>query len=140
MNITSTVTYLGDLRTKCIHVQSSSEVVTDAPKDNNGKGERFSPTDLVATALASCMITVMGIKANSSSIDFKQVTAQVTKTMASHPRRISKILVDFQIGEIWNEKEKKIMENTALTCPVAKSLSSDVEQEIRFNYTNESTF
>ena len=135
MSITSSVTYIGSLRTNCIHIQSNSEVVTDAPKDNNGKGERFSPTDLVATSLASCMITVMGIKANESAMVFDQVSAKITKIMASNPRRISKIIVRFTVADKWNEKERKIMENTARTCPVAKSLSAEVEQEISFNYT-----
>ena len=134
MSITSSIEYLGNLRTNCIHIQSNSEVVTDAPKDNNGKGERFSPTDLVATSLASCMITVMGIKANDSSISFKLVSAHVTKAMASNPRRISRITVNFSVGDSWNKKERKIMENTARTCPVAKSLSSEVFQEISFIY------
>ncbi|MBT8326692.1 MAG: OsmC family protein [Bacteroidia bacterium] len=135
MSITSRVEYIGNLRTKCIHIQSNSEVVTDAPKDNNGKGERFSPTDLVATSLASCMITVMGIKANNASISFKLVSAEVTKVMASNPRRICKIMVSFSIGDNWNKKERMIMEKTARTCPVAKSLSSEVLQKIDFSYT-----
>jgi putative redox protein len=132
--MTSTVNYLGDLRTDCTHVASDSVIQTDAPKDNNGKGELFSPTDLVATALASCMITVMGIKAAQSNISFIQVKAQVTKIMAADPRRISGVQINIEVGDSWSEKDKKIMENTAKTCPVAKSLHPDLRQEISFYY------
>lgn len=132
--MTSTVNYLGDLRTDCTHVASDSVIQTDAPKDNNGKGELFSPTDLVATALASCMITVMGIKAAQSNISFIQVKAQVTKIMAADPRRISGVQINIEVGDSWSEKDKKIMENTAKTCPVAKSLHPDLRQEINFYY------
>ena len=139
MGITSTSEYQGNLRTKCVHIQSGSIVETDAPKDNNGKGELFSPTDLVATALASCMLTVMGIKARESDISFVKISTEITKVMASNPRRISEIIVAFSIGELWNKKEKMIMENTARNCPVAKSLSPELGQKLSFNYTAEST-
>ncbi|HBN03131.1 MAG TPA: osmotically inducible protein OsmC [Bacteroidetes bacterium] len=132
--MTSTVTYQTNLRTECTHIASKSTIHTDAPIDNKGKGELFSPTDIVATALASCMITVMGIKAEQSNIHFTQVNATVTKLMASDPRRISTIEIEIEVGDRWSEKEQKIMENTAKTCPVAQSLHPDIKQEIAFIY------
>ncbi|NQY05764.1 MAG: OsmC family protein, partial [Flavobacteriaceae bacterium] len=94
---TSSVTYQGHLRTSCIHLKSGNEIITDAPTDNNGKGEAFSPTDTIATGLASCMLTIMGIKANTMDVDLTGAKAEVTKTMASEPRRISKIEVNFNM-------------------------------------------
>ncbi len=137
MEITSTVKYLGDLSTECTHLKSNSVIVTDAPTDNNGKGLKFSPTDTVATGLVSCMITVMGIKARESEIKFNDIRAEVTKMMGSNPRRISEIRVKILIEESWSSREKTIMENTAKTCPVAKSLHPDVVQKIEFIYTKE---
>lgn len=133
--MTSKVVYKGNLRTQCIHLQSGSEINTDAPTDNNGKGELFSPTDTVATGLASCMITVMGIKAEQSDIAFNNISADVLKVMKSNPRQIGEIHITFHIQESWNDKEKAIMERTAFTCPVAKSLHPDLKQEIIFNYS-----
>ena len=132
--MTSTVTYQNNLRTECTHLASTSTIYTDAPIDNNGKGELFSPTDLVATALASCMITVMGIKAEQTNIQFTQLNALVKKVMANDPRRISMIQVQLEVRDGWSEKERKIMENTAKTCPVAQSLHPDIKQEITFVY------
>ncbi len=132
--MTSNVNYQGGLRTVCKHIKSASVVETDAPIDNNGNGERFSPTDLIATALASCMIIVMGIKANQSGIAFDTVNAEVQKIMAIDPRRISEIQVVISVQETWTDKEKAIMENTAKTCPVAKSLHPDLIQNIKFIY------
>jgi len=132
--MTSKVIYDGDLRVGCEHVRSGSQLVTDAPKDNNGKGERFSPTDLVATSLASCMLTIMGIKANQSNIQYSMVSAEVEKVMSSNPRRISKIIVTVEIADKWDEKQQKIMETAGLNCPVAKSLHPDIVQDISFNY------
>lgn len=134
MTITSKTEYIGNLRTRSEHLKSGTLAESDAPGDNNGKGQLFSPTDLVATALSKCMITVMGIKAEKSGIVFSNISANTTKIMLSNPRRIGKIVVEFFIKEDWSDKEKKIMENTARTCPVANSLSKDVEQEILFNY------
>ncbi|HET8885545.1 MAG TPA: OsmC family protein [Salinimicrobium sp.] len=134
--MTSKVKYLGDLRTSCEHVKSGSEFITDAPVDNKGKGEAFSPTDTVATALASCMLTVMGIKAQESGWNIENTTAEVTKTMASNPRRISKIEVDVYFPSEFSEKEKQILEKTALTCPVLESLSSEMEKVVHFHYGN----
>lgn len=131
---TSKVTYLGDLRTSSIHLQSGSEIISDAPLDNNGKGEAFSPTDTVANGLASCMFTVMGIKAREMGVDFSGSTAEVTKVMAADPRRISKIHVTFEMKAEADEKTKIILERTALTCPVHFSLHPDIKREIVFNW------
>ncbi|MCA6423758.1 MAG: OsmC family protein [Flavobacterium sp.] len=131
---TSKVTYLGDLRTSSIHLQSGSVIISDAPLDNNGKGESFSPTDTVANGLASCMFTVMGIKANEMNVDFSGSTAEVTKVMAAEPRRISEIHVIFNMNLEADEKTKTILERTALTCPVHFSLHPDIKREIVFNW------
>lgn len=132
--MTSKVTYLGDLRTESVHLKSNNSFLTDAPIDNNGKGEAFSPTDTVATGLASCMITVMGIKANDMGVDMKGTTAHVTKTMASDPRRISKIEVVLEFPFKADDKTRKILERTANTCPVHYSLHPDIEKDITFNW------
>lgn len=131
---TSKVIYLGNLRTESEHLQSGNKYITDAPLDNNGKGEAFSPTDTVATGLANCMITVMGIKANDMRVNMDGTTAMVTKTMAANPRRISKIeiILEFPIGI--DSKSQKILENTAKTCPVYNSLHPDIEKIIVFNW------
>ncbi len=131
---TSKVTYLGNLRTENEHLKSGSKFITDAPTDNNGKGEAFSPTDTVATGLANCMITVMGIKARDLKVNMDGTTGLVTKTMAANPRRISKIevVLDFPAGI--DEKSKKILENTGRTCPVMQSLHPDIEKDITFNW------
>jgi len=131
---TSKVTYLGDLRTSSVHVQSGSEIISDAPIDNNGKGEAFSPTDTVANGLATCMMTVMGIKARDLGVDFSGSTAEVTKVMAADPRRISEIHVTFEMNLDTDEKTKTILERTALTCPVHFSLHPDIKREIVFNW------
>ena len=131
---TSKVTYLGNLRTECEHLKSGNTYITDAPTDNNGKGEAFSPTDTVATGLANCMLTVMGIKARDLSVVLDGSTAIVTKTMASNPRRISKIEVLLNLPSGVVERSKKILENTANTCPVHQSLHPDIEKIIEFNW------
>ncbi|PJE40735.1 MAG: osmotically inducible protein OsmC [Flavobacterium sp.] len=128
------VTYLGELRTSSLHLQSGSEIISDAPIDNNGKGEAFSPTDTVANGLASCMFTVMGIKAREMGVDFSGSTADVTKVMAAEPRRISEIHVTFNMSIEADEKTKTILERTALTCPVHYSLHPDIKREIVFNW------
>ena len=132
--MTSKVTYLGDLRTSSIHINSGSEIISDAPLDNNGKGEAFSPTDTVANALASCMMTVMGIKARDMGVDFTGSTAAVTKHMQADPRRISKIEIVFEMALAADEKTKTILERTALTCPVHQSLHPDIEKVVTFNW------
>ncbi|MEO2064395.1 MAG: OsmC family protein [Christiangramia sp.] len=132
--MTSKVIYQGNLRTESEHLQSGSKMITDAPVDNHGKGEAFSPTDTVANALATCMITVMGIKAESLGVDLVGTTAEVTKTMSSDPRRISKIEVNVKFPKSYAEKDAKILENTARTCPVLFSLHPDIEKLISFTY------
>ena len=132
--MTSKVTYLGDLRTKSIHVQSGSEIISDAPVDNNGKGEAFSPTDTVANALASCMMTIMGIKARDLDVDFIGSTAEVTKIMNAEPRRIGAIEIVFDMEGVEGEKNRTILERAAMTCPVFLSLSSEIEKRVTFNW------
>lgn len=132
--MTSRVEYLGNLRGKSTHLKSGDSFFTDAPVDNNGKGEAFSPTDTVATGLASCMLTVMGIKTRDMGVDLKNTYADVTKTMASNPRRIAKVEVHLHFPERYEDKVRKIIENTARTCPVAQSLHPDIEQVIAFSY------
>nr|WP_294935437.1 OsmC family protein [uncultured Flavobacterium sp.] len=131
---TSKVTYLGDLRTSSIHLQSGNTIITDAPTDNFGKGEAFSPTDSVANALATCMLTVMGIKARDLEVDFTGATAEVTKVMGPDPRRITEIHVTFDMGIAADDKTKTILERTAMTCPVFFSLHPDIRKEIVFNW------
>lgn len=131
---TSKVTYLGDLRTSSIHISSGSEIISDAPIDNHGKGEAFSPTDTVANALATCMFTVMGIKAREMDVDFSGSTAEVIKVMGTDPRRITEIHVSFSMGISTDEKTRTILERTALTCPVYYSLHEDIKKEIVFNW------
>jgi uncharacterized OsmC-like protein len=132
--MTSKVTYLGDLRTLSIHLQSGNEIISDAPLDNNGKGEAFSPTDTVANALASCMMTVMGIKARDMDIDLKGSTAEVTKIMNAEPRRIGAIEVVFDMVGTADQKSKTILERVAMTCPVFLSLNTEIEKRITFNW------
>lgn len=131
---TSKVTYIGDLRTSSIHLQSGSEIISDAPIDNNGKGEAFSPTDTVANGLASCMFTVMGIKARDLGVDFSGSTAEVTKVMGTEPRRITEVHVAFTMNLEADDKTKTILERTAMTCPVFFSLHPDIKKEITFNW------
>jgi len=130
---TSRIEYLGDLRTKCTHIKSGVEIVTDAPVDNNGKGASFSPTDLVATASVSCMITIIGIYCNKNGIEFTHATAEVNKIMASDPRRISalEVSLDFS-GNSWTEAEQRQVRNAGENCPVVKTISDDVE--VTFTY------
>ncbi len=127
---TSIVKYIGNLRTEAIHLKSNSCIETDAPVDNYGKGERFSPTDLLSTSLASCMITIMGIVANRESVQL-EVSAEVTKIMADNPRRVGEIQIELKVKDFnFSEKQKKILENAAYTCPVAKSLHPEINQKI----------
>lgn len=132
--MTSKVTYIGKLRTKSVHLQSGTEIITDAPTDNNGKGEAFSPTDMVANSLATCMFTIMGIKANQMNINIEGSIASVTKIMQSEPRMISKIIIVFDMNISADEKTKTILERAALTCPVSLSLHPDIQKEITFNW------
>ena len=133
--ITAKTEYIGNLRTEAQHLQSGNKIITDAPLDNQGKGEAFSPTDLVATALASCMITIVGIAANNHDFNIDGTKMEITKIMASDPRRISEVKIDFILpANNYTGKHKRIIENAALTCPVAKSLHPDLKQTIGFQY------
>ncbi|MVO08460.1 OsmC family peroxiredoxin [Flavobacterium sp. TP390] len=131
---TSKITYVGELRTTCIHLQSGTEILTDAPTDNHGKGEAFSPTDLVATALGSCMVSIMAIKTKDLDIDLKDSTLSVTKIMQAEPRKIAKIIVELNLSIATTEKNKSILERAAMTCPVLLSLHPDIEKEVTFNW------
>ena len=132
--MTSKVTYLGALRTSSNHLQSGTEILSDAPLDNNGKGEAFSPTDTVANALASCMMTVMGIKARDLDIDLTGSTAAVTKIMQAEPRRIGVITIVFQMCGTTDLKNNIVLERVAMTCPVFLSLHPAIEKRISFNW------
>lgn len=134
--ITSTVKYPGELRTVAVHVKSGTTIITDAPTDNHGKGEAFSPTDLVATALASCMISIMGIVSMKENITKADgASAEITKVMYADPRRIGEIHITVTMPKLnYTDKEKKIYEHAAYTCPVAKSLHPDIKQVIKFNW------
>jgi len=127
--------YQGNLRTSARHIASGNTIITDAPVDNNGKGEAFSPTDLVCAALGSCMMTIMGITANRSGIDIEGMEIETTKIMAAEPRRIAEISLTFRMpAKEYSPKERAILENAARTCPVALSLHPDVKQTVRFLY------
>ncbi len=130
----SKVTYLGELRTESVHLQSGEKILTDAPVDNHGKGEAFSPTDMVTNATASCMFTIMGIKAAEMELDLSGSTAEVYKEMRANPRMISKITIHFDLRGVSNAKDRIILERAALTCPVYKSLSTDIEKVTTFNW------
>ncbi len=127
--------YLGNLRTESEHLQSGVKILTDAPVDNNGKGEAFSPTDLVASALGSCMITIMGIVANRDSVSLEDLTWEVTKIMQSSPRKISEIVVDFHWkNPITDSAMIQKLKNAAKTCPVALSLDPSIKQTLNFDF------
>jgi putative redox protein len=132
---TAKTKYLGELRTEIIHLRSGSVIVTDAPVDNKGKGENFSPTDMVASALGSCIFTIMGIAAREHSFSIEGSTCTITKIMSDNPRKIREIKIDFDFGEnIFSDKQKKILAHCAKTCPVALSLNESVFQNIRLNF------
>jgi len=131
---TSIVRYLGELRTSSMHLQSGTEILTDAPTDNHGRGEAFSPTDLVTNSLATCMITIMAIKARDMDLELKGTTAEVTKIMAAEPRRISEIHINFEMNLDTDDKTKTILERAAMTCPVYHSLHPDIKKMIIFNW------
>jgi uncharacterized OsmC-like protein len=132
--MTSKITYLGDLRTSSIHIESGTSILSDAPKDNYGKGEAFSPTDLVANSLATCMISIMGIKSRDLNVDLTGSTVEVTKIMQAEPRKIAKIITVFNMNFKANDKTKTILERAAMTCHVMLSLHPDIEKEITFNW------
>jgi putative redox protein len=127
--------YLGELRTRAIHQHSGKEIITDAPTDNQGRGEAFSPTDLLAASLGSCMLTIMGIAANNHGFSIEGTHMEITKVMASDPRRVAEVIVDFHLPLIiYTDKQKLILEKAAKTCPVALSLHPDLKQSITFNF------
>jgi putative redox protein len=133
--ITSRTIYLGDLRTENEHVRSGQKLITDAPVDNQGRGEAFSPTDLVATALSDCVMTIMGIKARDRGLDLTGTTIETTKIMSSEPRRISEIVVEITFPQNdFSVKDKVILEAVTKTCPVALTLHPDVKQTVKFNW------
>jgi putative redox protein len=132
---TSQVVYLGDLRTQATHIASGQTFITDAPVDNHGRGEAFSPTDLTATSLATCAMTIMGLSARNHGIDITGASADVTKTMSSDPRRISGIEIIFQMPTNgYSEKERKILETAGRTCPVLFSLDESVVKTLIFHW------
>ena len=129
------VSYQGGLRNEATHVRSGNKLITDAPPDNHGRGEAFSPTDLLCTSLASCIITLMGITAESKNITLGKIDADIEKIMASDPRRVSGINLAITIEDKnFTEREKTILENAALTCPVAKSIHPDIAVQVNFTY------
>ena len=131
---TSIIRYLGELRTSSMHLQSGTEILTDAPTDNHGKGEAFSPTDMVANSLGTCMISIMAIKSKDLDLELKGSTAEVTKIMQAEPRKIARIKVILNMAIATSDKNKTILERSALTCPVFLSLHPDIEKVITFNW------
>ena len=134
--MTSIVNYLGNLRTESVHISSNDMILTDAPTDNNGKGEAFSPTDLVATSLSSCILTVIGIISKRIKYDLINTKSSVKKIMSSNPRRIVEIVVKIEFSQSADSKTRSIIEKTALNCPVSKSLHPDIKQNISFIWPN----
>lgn len=135
MNPGMKISYTGNLHCEAIHIKSNATLSTDAPTDNKGKGESFSPTDLTCVSLAGCIITTMGISANEKGIEFVKADADIEKIMASNPRRIQEIKIHITISGVkWTEKERTIMENIAYTCPVSRSLHPEVKQTVSFEY------
>ncbi len=132
--MTSKVEYKGSLRCEATHLQSGNVILTDAPVDNHGKGEAFSPTDLVCTALAGCMLTIMGITADAHGFSVEGMDAEVTKTMSANPRRIAEIKIDIHFTQVYDDKQKRLLEAAAHSCPVGKSLHPDTVQNITFNW------
>ncbi len=132
---TSEITYLGNLRTESVHLASGTKIITDAPVDNHGKGEAFSPTDLMSNALGCCMLTIMGIAAHTHQIKMDNTKVSITKIMQSNPRKVAEIVVLFKMPDNnYSAKQKTILEHAARTCPVALSLNPDVKQTITFEY------
>lgn len=134
METTHTI-YLGELRTEATHVRSGVSIITDAPPDNQGKGESFSPSDMLATALGSCMLTIMGFAGRTHNINIDGTKIKITKVMASNPRRVSEVHVVFDMPKNnYTDKEKGILDLAARTCPVALSIHPDIKQLLTFNY------
>ena len=128
------IKYTGDLRTLATHVSSGSTIITDAPLDNNGKGEKFSPTDLFATALGSCMLTIMGITAQTHGINIDDAEVTVKKIMGANPRRVSCIKIIINIYNDISEKDRKLLIKAAHHCPVSKSINPDIKEDVTFNF------
>jgi putative redox protein len=134
-NWTAEIEYIGNLRVQSQHLKSGEKIITDAPTDNYGKGEAFSPTDLMATSLVNCMITLMGIHAEKNKIPFTECQAKLSKVMQDKPRKISQIIIEFEIkNHQYTVEEKNILEKAALECPVALSLDREIDKKISFNY------
>ena len=127
-------TYIGDLRTENIHVQSGTKILTDAPTDNQGKGEAFSPTDLLAESLAGCMLTTMAILGGKQGITIDGTTCEVTKIMAANPRRVAEVVINFKFPKEYSDDEKQILEGIAYGCPVAVSLHPDLKKTVDFGW------
>ena len=134
MNNQVEIIYEGDLRTRAIHLASGTEILTDAPIDNQGKGEKFSPTDLVATAIGSCMLTIMGITSNVHNINIDGALVRVEKIMGKDPRKINQINLEIIFKLSVSSKDKIILERAAKHCPVAKTLEGNIEENIKFIY------
>lgn len=132
--MTASIIYKGNLRCEAVHIQSDSRIETDAPTDNRGKGERFSPTDMLCVSLATCVLTTMGIKASDLQVDIDNAKAEVTKHMAAEPRRVAKIDVAITLPGNGSDKNKLILERTGNNCPVAKSLHPDIELNITYEW------
>ena len=130
----SNVKYKGELRTEAEHLRSGKTIITDAPIDNQGKGEAFSPTDLVATALASCMMTIMGIVAERDGIKLEGTVAEVEKIMAKNPRRIGEMKIKIKCSQKINRDEREKLERAAKTCPVSGSLNENLKETFEFIY------
>ena len=128
------IKYQGNLRTIATHLDSGSEISTDAPRDNHGLGQTFSPTDIVCSALASCILTIMAIAVEKNNMDIKGTTAMVKKTMGNNPRRIAKIEIDIVFQKEYDSKTRTILERAAYNCPVHHTLSETVEKNISFTY------
>jgi len=132
---TSRVEYNGNLRTTCTHLKSGQQIITDAPTDNNGKGEAFSPTDLVATAYASCMLTIIGIHCDKNALSFEHGTVAVTKVMGDAPRRISRLEIALDLtGNGWSEEVCERIQRVAEACPVAQSVHPDIEVVVTYKF------
>ncbi len=136
MSITIKTKYLGGLRCESLHVKSGNTLITDAPVDNKGKGEAFSPTDLLATALATCMITIMGIQANQHGMNIDGVECDVTKIMSAQlPRKVVEVVIDFRFAaNNFSEAQKQILRDAAYSCPVALSVHPDLKKTVIFNF------
>jgi len=134
-SIMATVEYLGDLRTQAVHLKSGQSITTDAPIDNQGKGEAFSPTDLLSSALSSCMLTIMGQVANREGVNLKGLKTEVVKIMSANPRKIAEIKITFTHPHLQaTDVQKQKLKNAAVTCPVALSLSENLKQTILFKF------